>query len=321
VPLGPFSDHLPPANGLSIMTQQSPDGGQEYKHYTLFETVNSSGLPPGSNRVWIFGIPLAPLTMAQTVKAICDLIDFGRPTYLITANTHYAMLSDQHVDLRAINDGAAFIVADGAPLVWASRWKGRRLPERVAGSDLIFELSSVAAWKGLRLFLLGGNEGVAAQAGRRLCARYPGLQVVGTECPSLEQLSAQEEVALIARIRAAKPDILLVAFGQPKGERWIHRHVDELSVPVSIQVGASLDFAAGMIRRAPRWMQKTGLEWTFRVALEPRRLFWRYVSDAWFLARIFARHLRRPASERGTLGSCLRLPSPEAIQREDGTVC
>ena len=308
-------------NGLRIMTQRVPGDGQENSDYILLENADSSGPPPGSDRVWIFGVPVAPLTMADTVKAICNLIGLGVPAYIITANTHYAMLSDQHVDLRAINERAAFIVADGAPLVWASRYKGQPLPERVAGSDLIFELSSVAARMGFRLFLLGGGDGVALEAARRLCAFYPGLRVVGTECPSLQRLNQQEEAALIARIRAAKPDILLVAFGQPKGERWIYQHLDELVVPVSIQVGASLDFAAGAIRRAPRWMQKAGLEWVFRVALEPRRLFWRYASDAWFLARVFARHLRRPASEGGTLSSCPRLPPAEAIQREDETVC
>ena len=204
--------------------------------------------------------------MIQTVQAVCDLIEVGRPAYIITANTHYAMLSERHVDLRVINKDAAFIIADGAPLVWASRSAGRPLPERVAGSDLIFELSSVLARKGFRLFLLGGADGVAAQAGRRLCALYPGLQVVGTECPSLEQLSRTgKRRRCIARIRAAKgPDILFVAFGQPKGERWIHRHLDQLMVPVSIQVGASLDFAAGMIRRAragcrsPAWSGRSG---------------------------------------------------------------
>ena len=117
---------------------------------------------------------------------------------------------------------------------------------------------------GFRLFLLGGSEGVAVEAARRLCALYPGLRVVGTECPSLQRLNQQEETALIARIRAAKPDILLVAFGQPKGERWIYQHLDELVVPVSIQVGASLDFAAGMIRapcagcRRPAWSGHSG---------------------------------------------------------------
>jgi N-acetylglucosaminyldiphosphoundecaprenol N-acetyl-beta-D-mannosaminyltransferase len=312
---------LRPLLGSSIMTQRASDEGEEHGgDHILFENEASAGPLSGSGRVWIFGIPIAPLTMVQTVQAVCDLIEVGRSAYIITANTHYAMLSERHVDLRVINKDAAFIIADGAPLVWASRWAGRPLPERVAGSDLIFELSSVFAQKGFRLFLLGGADGVAAQAGRRLCALYPGLQVVGTECPSLEQLGAQEQAALIARIRAAKPDILFVAFGQPKGERWIHRHLGQLIVPVSIQVGASLDFAAGMIRRAPRWMQKVGLEWAFRVALEPRRLFWRYADDAWFLARVFARYLRRPASERRTLGSSSHLRSPELTQREDENV-
>ncbi len=261
------------------------------------------------------------LQTLETVKAICDLIDLRVPAYIITANTHYAMLTEQDVDLREINEAAALIIADGAPLVWASRWKREPLPERVAGSDLILELSSEAARRGFRLFLLGGAEGVAVEAARRLCGRYPGLRVVGTECPSLQHLNGEEEAALIARIRAAKPDILLVAFGQPKGERWIYRHLDELVVPVSIQVGASLDFAAGMIRRAPRWMQRIGLEWAFRVALEPRRLFWRYARDAWFLVRVFARQLRQPAGRRCVLGLSSRLPSAEVTQREDGSVC
>jgi N-acetylglucosaminyldiphosphoundecaprenol N-acetyl-beta-D-mannosaminyltransferase len=303
------------------MTQRAPGEGPENGDCILIKNADSSGPAPGGNRVWIFGIPLAPLTMAETVKAICDLIELGVPAYVITANTHYAMLSERHTDLRAINKGAAFIIADGAPLVWASRCSGHPLPERVAGSDLIFELSSVGARKGFRLFLLGGAEGVAVKAARRLCSFYPGLRVVGTECPSLQQLSEQEEMALVARIRAAKPDILLVAFGQPKGERWIYRHLDELVVPVSIQVGASLDFAAGMIQRAPRWMQNVGLEWAFRVALEPRRLFWRYASDAWFLIRVFARRLHRPTSNWRALRSSSRLRSPVVTQREDETVC
>jgi N-acetylglucosaminyldiphosphoundecaprenol N-acetyl-beta-D-mannosaminyltransferase len=278
------------------MTQRAPDEGGEDRGYSVFENADTPGPSSGDDRVRIFGIPFARLTMVETVQAICDLVDLGAPAYVITANTHYAMLSEQHVDLRAINERAALIIADGAPLVWTSRWKRQPLPERVAGSDLIFELSSVAARMGFRLFLLGGREGVAVEAARRLCADYPGLEIVGTECPSLQRMNEQEEAALIGRIRAAKPDILLVAFGQPKGERWIYRHLDKLLVPVSIQVGASLDFAAGMIQRAPRWMQKAGLEWAFRVALEPRRLFWRYAGDAWFLARVFARHLRRGAN-------------------------
>jgi N-acetylglucosaminyldiphosphoundecaprenol N-acetyl-beta-D-mannosaminyltransferase len=232
------------------------------------------------------------MTLAETVAAVGGLIEAGAPNYFITANTHYAMLTKGSPELEAINAGAAFIVADGAPLVWASRRAGSPLPERVAGSDLIFELSAEAARRGYRLFFLGGAKGVAAEAARRLGERYPGLQVVGTECPPFRALSADEEEGLVGRIRAARPDILLVAFGQPKGERWIHRHLESLGVPVSVQVGASLDFAAGRVRRAPRWMQKSGLEWAFRLGLEPRRLFSRYARNAWFIARMIARPRR-----------------------------
>jgi len=248
--------------------------------------------------VWVWGVPLTPLTLAETVVAVGDLIEMGRPTYFITANTHYAMLTRKDAGLREFNKRAAFIVADGAPLVWASRWQGSPLPERVAGADLIFELSAAAAKKGYRLFFMGAGKGVAEEAARRLGERYPGLQVVGTECPPFRDLTAEEQDALAARIRSTRPDILFLAFTQPKGERWMDRHLAELGVPVSVQVGASLDFAAGQVRRAPRWMQKAGLEWAFRLRLEPTRLFTRYARNAWFIAGMVARDLGQAARRR-----------------------
>jgi N-acetylglucosaminyldiphosphoundecaprenol N-acetyl-beta-D-mannosaminyltransferase len=229
------------------------------------------------------------MTRDQAVAAVSDLIRAGRPSFFITAPTHYAMLTEECPDLREINERAAFIVADGKPLVWASRMRGTPLPERVAGSDLIFHLCEEAAREGFRVFLLGGDEGVAEEAARRLIQRYPGLQVVGTECPPFREPTPEEERALSSRIRQAAPDLLFVAFGQPKGERWIIRHLDELGVPVSVQVGASLDFAARRVRRAPVWMQKSGLEWVFRMALEPRRLAGRYARNGWFVFRQLVR--------------------------------
>jgi N-acetylglucosaminyldiphosphoundecaprenol N-acetyl-beta-D-mannosaminyltransferase len=248
--------------------------------------------------IWVWGVPFAPLTLAEAVATVGDLVECGRPTYFITANTHYAMLTDENPDLRSINVGAAFILADGAPLVWASWWRGSPLPERVAGSDLIFELSAEAAKKGHRLFFLGGAEGVAQESARRLQVRYPGLQVVGTECPPFRELTEEEQAALHVRIRLAHPDILFVAFGQPKGERWIDQHFLKLGVPVCVQIGASLDFAAGRLRRAPRWMQKIGLEWAFRLALEPRRLGVRYLRNGWFIVRMVVRDLTQVFSSR-----------------------
>jgi N-acetylglucosaminyldiphosphoundecaprenol N-acetyl-beta-D-mannosaminyltransferase len=212
-------------------------------------------------------------------------------------------LTEENPDLQAINARAAFIVADGAPLIWASRRQGSPLPERVAGSDLIFVLSAEAARKGYRLFFLGGPEGVAEEAARQLVGRYPGLQVVGAECPPFRELTSEEQEVLYARIHSARPDILFIAFGQPKGERWINQHFEKLGVPVSVQVGASLEFAAGRIRRAPRWMQNSGLEWAFRLGLEPSRLFGRYARNAWFIARMVGRDLGLPDGRRRSTSS------------------
>ncbi len=244
-----------------------------------------------SNRVTIWGLPLARVTFQQTVAMVDQLIERHRPGFFITANLHYAMLANRDPRLRAANGQAAFIVADGMPLVSYSRLKRQPLPERVAGADLIYGLCERAAQRGHRVFLLGGAPGVAEQAAGKLCRRYPGLQIVGVEVPPFRELTSQEHSQLIGRIRAARPDLLLVALGQPKGEIWLAENFRALGVPVCVQVGATFDFVAGRVRRAPKWMQKIGLEWFHRILSEPRRLLPRYVHNALFLLQALTRDL------------------------------
>jgi N-acetylglucosaminyldiphosphoundecaprenol N-acetyl-beta-D-mannosaminyltransferase len=239
----------------------------------------------------IWGLPLARLTLAQTIDALTDLVEARRPSYVITANTHYAMLTQQVQRLREVNARASFIVADGAPLVYASRWKGSPLPERVAGSDLIYGMCERAAGRGFGVFFCGGADGVADEAGRRLSRLYPGLRVAGTASPPFRALSRSEERALSHQIRVARPEILFVAFGQPKGELWIADHCESLGVPVSVQIGASLDFVAGRVRRAPVGLQRVGMEWAYRMWHEPARLAPRYFRNAVFLAQMMAHDL------------------------------
>jgi N-acetylglucosaminyldiphosphoundecaprenol N-acetyl-beta-D-mannosaminyltransferase len=239
-------------------------------------------LPPPTE-VW--GLPLAPLTFDQTLDAIEGLIAAGGPSLVITANLNYAMLTAGNPALDRVNRSAAFLVADGAPLVWASRRTRRPLPERVAGSDLVPAICGRLAPRGGRVFLLGGAPGLAAEAGKLLETRFPGLRVVGAESPPFRSLAPEETAALVARVRAAAPDVLFVAFGQPKGEFWLAEHLRELGVPVGLQIGASLDMLVGRVRRAPRWVQRLGLEWAWRIATEPRRLGPRYAQNAWFLVR------------------------------------
>jgi N-acetylglucosaminyldiphosphoundecaprenol N-acetyl-beta-D-mannosaminyltransferase len=198
------------------------------------------------------------------------------------------MLTAQDPHLRSVNRAAAFIVADGMPLVWASRWRKKRLPERITGADLVPGLCQRAAERGYRLFLLGGGPGVAEEAAAKLCQEFPGLQIVGTLAPPFRQLSPGEQGEVIARVRKARPDLLFAALGQPKGELWLHENVQALGVPVCAQIGASLDFAAGRVPRAPRLLQQVGLEWVYRLYREPRRLFLRYVRNALFISRMLA---------------------------------
>jgi N-acetylglucosaminyldiphosphoundecaprenol N-acetyl-beta-D-mannosaminyltransferase len=261
--------------------------------------------------VWVWGVPLWPLTLEETVEAVSALVEEREPAFFITANTHYAMLTHEISDLRDVNRRARFIVPDGAPLVWAARRGGVHLPERVAGSDLIFELCSLAARKGYRLFLAGGAPGVAEEAARRLNARYPELQIVGTAAPAFRGASQHVDVQVQSLIRNARPNILIVAATMPDGERWIATHFLELGVPVSVNLGAAIDFAAERIKRAPSWMQNTGLEWAFRLFLEPRRLFPRYARNAWFILRMLL-HRQNSVQPRttGAVGPAdLDLPS------------
>jgi N-acetylglucosaminyldiphosphoundecaprenol N-acetyl-beta-D-mannosaminyltransferase len=250
-------------------------------------------------RVW--GLPLSPMTRGQAAEAVMGLIEAGTPSYFITANVHYAMLTAERPELGPINDRAAFLLADGAPLVWASRRGPVPLPERVAGSDLVYDLCEHAAKRGRSVYFLGGAEGVADEAARKLQSLYPGLKIAGTACPSPGSLTGDGCKQLIADVKATKPDLLLVALGQPKGELWLAEHLNELGVPAAAQIGATLDFVAGRVRRAPRLLQKIGLEWAYRITTDPVRLFPRYVKNALFLFGQVAQDLvprrnRRPAS-------------------------
>lgn len=245
---------------------------------------------PSPVRLW--GLPLSPLTMSGVIDAVDGFVASGEPHFVITANLNYAMLCQQHPRLVEANEEAALVVADGMPLVWGARLTGQHIPERVAGSDMLPALCERAAECGYRVFLLGGAEGVAEAAAKNLVQRFPGLQIVGIECPPFRELDENETDEMIERIRDASPDLLFMASSQPKGEIWLLDHYQRLGVPVCLQVGASLDFVAGRVARAPRWVGRIGLEWAFRILMEPSRLAGRYMRNAVFLADSIVRPSR-----------------------------
>ncbi|MFO0916469.1 MAG: WecB/TagA/CpsF family glycosyltransferase [Pirellulales bacterium] len=268
---------------IRLLEHKVEEAFDESHDGAAFTDVDQPWDKPEQVDVW--GVPFSRLNLAEVLHQIDHLIRRRQPSYFITANVNYAMLTASHRELHAVNRRAAFVVCDGMPIVWWSKLMGRALPERVAGSELIYAISKWASIKGYRIFFLGGAPGVARAAADKLTQRYPELQVAGVATPPFRPLAPPEEAALVDEIRAARPDILFAALGQPKGEIWVARMANQLGVPVSVQLGASFDFVAGGVPRAPLWLQRLGLEWLFRLAQEPQRLSGRYARNALFLLR------------------------------------
>lgn len=233
----------------------------------------------------VWGVDFARVDMQQTLDLAERVIQRGHPEYFVTANLNYLMLTEQYPRLAEVNARSVAVVADGHPIVKRSRATDKPLPCRVAGADLIVELARLSADKGYRIFFLGAAPGIAQAAAAELCRLFPALHVAGCYSPPFRQLSASEHSELLSTIRAARTDILLVAFGQPKGELWILDNLAELQVPLSIQLGASFDFLAGAARRAPAVWQWLGVEWLYRALSNPRRLGSRYAKNILFLAK------------------------------------
>jgi N-acetylglucosaminyldiphosphoundecaprenol N-acetyl-beta-D-mannosaminyltransferase len=239
------------------------------------------------------------LTMHETVELVLDWCRAPQPTacrYVVTPNVDHAVMFQTNDKLRQAYAQAALVLADGAPVVVASRLLGRPLPERVPGSDLAPALFKAAS-KGdqpLRLFLLGAAPGVAERAAENITTRWQNVEIVGTLSPPLgfERDEAQSE-KILAAVAAAHPDLLVVGFGAPKQELWVQAHADRLKAKVALCIGATIDFLAGEKQRAPRWMRRVGLEWLHRLASEPGRLAKRYLRDAWIFPQLVWRDWRR----------------------------
>lgn len=251
-----------------------------------------------AGRPWpvaMLGVPFDNVRVSDALARMVSMIASRRPHYVVTPNVDFLLQAYRDVELQRILLEADLVLCDGTPLVWASRLFGNALPERVAGADLVPQLISVAAERDFRVFLLGASAGVAAEAAAKLQAQHPTLSIAGHYSPPFNRLLEMDHDAIVQRIRQARPDILLVSFGCPKQEKWLNMHYRTLGVPVAVGVGGTLDFLAGRVKRAPRWMQRIGAEWTYRLAQEPRRLFRRYAGDlAGFFPAMFHQwwHLR-----------------------------
>ena len=219
-------------------------------------------------KVTILGVPVDAITMGEAVARIDGFIEKRTPVLVATANAEMLMRATHDGALRRILQGAAMVTPDGAGTVWAAHHLGHAMPERVAGYDMVQELMREAPAKHRRIFFFGSAPGVADKAKAKAEQLYPGIEIVGTRNGFF---TAADEPAIIEEIKAAHPDILLAALGVPKQEKWLAKHLGELGVPVSIGVGGTFDVMAGVMKRAPRWMQRAKLEWLFRGMMQPQR--------------------------------------------------
>jgi len=221
-----------------------------------------------TERVEILGVQVDAVTMIQAVERISDLIAEGKPSMVATANAEMLLRATHDDELKSILNAANLVVPDGAGTVWAARHLGKHMPERVAGADLVQELMKLAPARAWKFYLFGSSPGIADKAKVKAEKLYPGIQIVGTRNGYFKP---EDEPEIVAQIKSARPDVLLAALGVPKQEKWIAAHMNDLNVPVSIGVGGTFDVMAGVVKRAPLWMQRARLEWLFRAMLQPSR--------------------------------------------------
>jgi N-acetylglucosaminyldiphosphoundecaprenol N-acetyl-beta-D-mannosaminyltransferase len=255
------------------------------------ESVISRTVPV--SRVNVLGVGVSAVTLDEAVGLIESWITERSRRYVCVCTAHGVTEALRDPSYRDVLNRAGLVTPDGMPLVWLARRAGHRHVSRVYGPDLLLAVCARSAGRGWRHYFCGGAPGVAALLVDRLQRRYPGLQVAGVESPPFRPLTPEEEDAMVGRLNAARPDIVWVGLGAPRQDLWMARYRDRLEAPVLVGVGAAFDFHAGVKPQAPRWMRERGLEWLFRLACEPRRLWRRYLlGGPVFLGHVFLQQAR-----------------------------
>jgi len=244
----------------------------------------------------ILGTKISIVNMRSVLKELENEIKAkqSQAQMVCVPNVHSVIIATKDQEFRKILNSAPMAVPDGMPLVWVSRFLGKRIPERVSGPDILYAFSKIAAKKGYSFFFMGAAAGTADKMAKELKREHPFLKVVGTYSPPYGKFSREENRRIIEMVNKAKPDVLWVAMTAPKQEKWIWMNKMALKIPVAVGVGAAFDFLSGNVRRAPVWIQKAGLEWLWRLIQEPKRLWKRYlVDDMKFFWLVFKQKLNQ----------------------------
>jgi N-acetylglucosaminyldiphosphoundecaprenol N-acetyl-beta-D-mannosaminyltransferase len=243
----------------------------------------------------ILGVDVTAINMQQTIDTIDEWIRTNHNKYICVVPAHSIFLGYQNLQLREIFNHSGLTTPDGMVIVWLLRLHGYRNVDRVYGPDLMHAVCKHSLQTGWKHYFFGGEPGVADQLSEKLKTQYPELQISGTYSPPFRQLTQDEDNEIITNINHAHPDIVWVGLGSPKQEYWMYEHLEKLSAPVLIGVGAAFDFLSGNKHQAPRWIQRSGFEWLFRLVNEPRRLWRRYANYPLFIFLILLQlfHLKK----------------------------
>ncbi len=228
-------------------------------------------------RTNILGVGISAVDMAQALETIEGWIESKEPHYVCVCTVHTVMECQRDERLRQIVNSAGLATPDGMPLVWLSRLAGHKHVDRVYGPDLMLAFCQLAAQEGYTNYFYGGDVGAPELLANRLSPKFPGFKMVGGYSPPFRPLTKEEDDEVVRMINEANPDIVWVGLGTPKQDWWVAEHVGRLSAPALIAIGAAFDFHVGRVKQAPRWMQRSGLEWLYRLCQEPRRLWRRYL--------------------------------------------
>lgn len=234
------------------------------------------------------------VTMPETIAAIEQMIEADKKSYVVAINVDVVMKIEEDSYLKKVVDNADMVLVDGKPLVWISKLHGKPLKAKISGSDLVPLLCEVAAEKGYKIFIIGGKDGIAEQAKEKLENRLPKIKIVGTYAPPFGFEKNESELDKINQmISEAHPDLLIACFGCPKQEKWIYENIEKYNAKVSVCAGATVDFLAGNVKRAPRWMSDHGLEWFYRFTQEPKRMFKRYFVDDTKIVKLIFKYAKK----------------------------
>jgi len=232
-----------------------------------------------TQRVNVLGVGLSVLNLQTAVAEIADAVRERRKGYICVTGVHGVMEAQSDEAFRRILNGAFLCTPDGMPMVWLGKLRGHRAMGRVYGPDLMLDVCAWSETSGAKHFFYGGADGVADRLAAKLKGKFPKMQVVGTYTPPFRALNAQEEKDLQERIRSVKPDLFWVGLSTPKQEKFMVEYLPKLDATLMLGVGAAFDFHSGRVKQAPFWMQRSGLEWFYRLCQEPRRLAKRYLKN------------------------------------------